>query len=161
MDWDAIGAIAEIMAAIGVIGSLIYVGRQFKHTSTTAIQAMNYDVANLVGNNPTSISVLRRGSADPKQLSEDELFQFSIILYNVYSYLDFVHVQGERGIVNPDLVQRSTALLDFYHLTPGVRAWFNGEILDFNHGRAFSTGFLRFLDEKYGTSDQALSRVQG
>jgi hypothetical protein len=153
LNWEAIGALAETLGAIGVIASLIYVGRQFRHSSTTAIQAMNFDFGHMVGDSLKNVSVLRRGTADPSQLNEDELFQFSIFLYNFYSYLNFVHVQAEKGLVNPDLAQRSIALADFYHLTPGVRAWFAGEILDFKHGKAFSPGFLKSLDEKYGTDD--------
>jgi hypothetical protein len=36
MNWEMIGSIGEITAAIGVILSLLYVGRQLKHSNTMA-----------------------------------------------------------------------------------------------------------------------------
>ena len=33
MEWDALGAVAELMGAIGVIASLIYVGGQIKQNT--------------------------------------------------------------------------------------------------------------------------------
>ena len=147
--WDAVGAGAELLGAFGVIASLLYVGRQFRHSSTTAIQAMSYDMAHMVGDSLENTSVLRRGSFDPDSLSEDELFQFSIFLYNQYSYLDFVYVQSQNGLVNPDLVQRAMRILHFYHPTPGVRAWFDGQVLGFDHKKAFSPEFLGFLEKEF------------
>jgi hypothetical protein len=147
--WDAIGASAELLGALSVIASLLYVGRQFRHSSTTAIQAMNYEMAHLVGDSVENASVMRRGSVDPDTLTEDELFQFSIFLYNQYSYLDFVYVQHEKGLVNPDLFQRAMRVLMFWHPTPGVRAWFEGRVLSFDHKKAFSPEFLTYLDRQF------------
>ncbi len=39
MNWDAIGAIAELLGAIGVIGSLVYLATQLK-ASTQASQLL-------------------------------------------------------------------------------------------------------------------------
>jgi len=83
---------------------------------------MNYELAHLMRSTIENTSVLRRGSFDPDSLTEDELFQFSIFMYNQYSYLDFVYVQSQKKLVNPDLVQRAMRILNFYHPTPGVRA---------------------------------------
>ena len=33
MDWDAVGAVAELLGALGVIASLIYLARQISHNS--------------------------------------------------------------------------------------------------------------------------------
>ncbi len=35
MNWDAIGAIAELLGAIGVIGSLVYLATQIRQNTTT------------------------------------------------------------------------------------------------------------------------------
>ena len=37
MDWTAVGALAEMTGAIGVIASLIYVGRQVQFASKSAV----------------------------------------------------------------------------------------------------------------------------
>jgi hypothetical protein len=33
MNWEALGAIAELLGAIGVIGSLVYLGMQIRHSA--------------------------------------------------------------------------------------------------------------------------------
>ena len=38
MDWEAIGAIAEALAAVGVIATLVYLARQIR-TNTNAVQS--------------------------------------------------------------------------------------------------------------------------
>ncbi len=48
MNWDAIGAIAELLGAIGVIASLIYLATQIRHSrdqmgeNTRALRAGTY-----------------------------------------------------------------------------------------------------------------------
>ena len=40
MDWDALGAIAELAGALGVIASLIYLGTQIRHnTRASSVEA--------------------------------------------------------------------------------------------------------------------------
>ena len=41
MNWDAIGAVAELLGAIGVIASLIYVATQIRR-NTSAVYAIAY-----------------------------------------------------------------------------------------------------------------------
>ncbi len=38
MDWEAVGAIAELLAAIGVIGSLVYLAKQINANSDNVNQ---------------------------------------------------------------------------------------------------------------------------
>lgn len=62
------------------------------------------------------------------------------------------------GLVNPDLYRRAMKVMDFWHPTPGVRAWFEGRLLAFDHKSSFSPGFLAYLDEKFPrTADREAS----
>ena len=38
INWEAIGALAELLAAVGVIGSLVYLGRQINANSENIMQ---------------------------------------------------------------------------------------------------------------------------
>ncbi len=38
LDWQAIGALAEIFGAVGVIASLIYLGAELRHSSRIAFR---------------------------------------------------------------------------------------------------------------------------
>ncbi|MDX1646917.1 MAG: hypothetical protein R3304_07220 [Longimicrobiales bacterium] len=42
MNWDAVGAVAEMVGAVGVIATLIYLAMQVRH-NTRAVRAQTYD----------------------------------------------------------------------------------------------------------------------
>ena len=44
MNWDAIGAIAELLGAAGVVATLVYVGRQIRASSKAQKTATQHDV---------------------------------------------------------------------------------------------------------------------
>ena len=157
--WEAIGAAAELLGALGVIGSLLYVGRQFRHSSTTAIQGMNYENAHLILETRENVSVWRRGCLDWESLSEDEAFQFAGFIYNQFSYLDFVYVQWQKRLVNPDLFQRAMRLVNYYYPQPGIRAYFDGQLLDYDHKSAFSPEFLDYLDREFPRAEDHAAKA--
>ena len=41
MNWEAVGAVAELIAALGVIVTLIYLGRQIRHNSSLLDQSIS------------------------------------------------------------------------------------------------------------------------
>ena len=87
MNWEAIGAIAEVGAAIGVILTLFYLSYQIRHNSQVvrsstrqSISAMQTEIGLQIASDP----ILRRAaqrwlrdtavSEDPEDLLVDELF---------------------------------------------------------------------------------------
>ncbi len=91
MNWDAIGAIAELLGAIGVIASLVYLATQIRHSrdqmsqNTQAMRAGSYqsffqnldEVAARSSSGPEYAKAVRLGSADLDQLSEEEAFYYN------------------------------------------------------------------------------------
>ena len=83
MNWDAIGALAELFGAFGVIASLGYLGVQIRQ-NTTALRGNAHEVAvehlttvlQSLSTNPNLAQLLSRGSQDYSSLSYDERLQF-------------------------------------------------------------------------------------
>jgi hypothetical protein len=48
MNWEAIGAIAELLGALGVIGSLIYVGNQVRTSNVASSVAAKLSAAQML-----------------------------------------------------------------------------------------------------------------
>ena len=46
MNWEAIGAFGEIIGAIAVVLSLVYVGKQFRYSSTYALENIYFQTSN-------------------------------------------------------------------------------------------------------------------
>ena len=87
MNWDAIGAIGELLGASAVLVTLIYLAVQIKQ-NTSAVATATYEstmtgfnVINIVvAGNPALASVLDRGCQNPDSLNSEEVVQFNFLL---------------------------------------------------------------------------------
>jgi len=108
MDWDAIGAIGEILGALAVVATLGYLAvqiRQNTRSTTTSIyeSAMNgYVELNRTASEADISAIVFKAHTDPESLSELELFQ-----YRAFHRMWFAHVYKlfrlyERGVLPED-----------------------------------------------------------
>ena len=87
MNWDAIGAVGELLGASAVLVTLIYLAVQIKQ-NTSAVATATYestmtgfnDINIVVAGNPALASVLDRGCQNPDSLSNEEVVQFNFLL---------------------------------------------------------------------------------
>ena len=83
MNWDAIGAVGEILSALAVVGSLIYVGRQFRHSSTHSLHSLYQQTVSNFSANPANADLMFRGNSDPGQLTRAEQYHYAILLHDL------------------------------------------------------------------------------
>lgn len=103
MNWDALGAIGELIGAVAVVVTLLYVGRQIHQANVQAQASARYSFIEAYGHMNSSItenkdvaSVFRRGLKG-HELGEDESIQFFALLgqfLNTWSALFDLHVDG-------------------------------------------------------------------
>lgn len=87
MNWDAIGAVGELLGAAAVLFTLIYLAVQIKQ-NTSAVATATYestmtgfnDINVVVAGNPALASVLDRGCQNPDSLTAGEVVQFNFLL---------------------------------------------------------------------------------
>ncbi len=87
MNWDAIGAIGEILGAIAVLGTLIYLAAQIRQ-NTAAVTTATYesmvsgitDINLVVVGNAEVTSILNRGARDPHSLDDDEAYRYTTLM---------------------------------------------------------------------------------
>ena len=130
MNWAAIGGAGEMLGAIGVIASLLYLARQMRSAAADARRAaaqavftkMN-TVYESVSANPQLADVFLRGTANLSALSPGEATQFSALLIGfVRSYEELLHYK--RGGTVGDWVWESVELVVLPTLTtPGGLEW--------------------------------------
>ena len=103
MNWEAIGAIGELIGAIAVIITLLYVGRQI-HQANAQTQAMSRysliealgEINLLIAGSKQNASVMRRGLQN-ESLDPDESIQFFTMMgqfVNTSSVLFDLHNDG-------------------------------------------------------------------
>ena len=113
MNWDAIGAIAELLGAIGVIASLLYLARQMRNGAADARRAAEHGrraaaqsvfskmntVFETMAPNPQLADVFNRGMANLSVLSSEEVVQFSSVMFNIVRpYEELLHYK-RAGVV--------------------------------------------------------------
>jgi hypothetical protein len=87
MNWEAISAIGQLIGAIAVLITLIYLALQMKQ-NTAAVATSTYestmtvfnDINVVVANNPELASIINRGCMSTDVLTDTETIQFNFIL---------------------------------------------------------------------------------
>ena len=130
MNWDAIGAVAELLGALAVIASLIYLAQQIRHTwRNLENQAENdvylrtfqaYDPVYQENNG----EIMWKGLHYPDQLSESEAFVFDLLMDRQMTVLIQTARQVELGMLNAEVMGHFAAHYQrIYMDSPGGRAW--------------------------------------
>jgi len=148
MNWDAIGAVAELVGAVGVIASLLYLAGQVRaNTLAAAVSAklnstelLNKFIDVLIGD-PELNDIFLRGIADLDTLSKEEYFRFSNMSLKAFWFFSAAHYQYRRRTITEDEYHESRAVLRYWLRGPGCRSWWD------KLGRAaVSPSFRAFVD---------------
>ncbi len=130
MNLEVAGIIAEILAALAVVVSLIYLGYQVRQNSNQ-LRQQNYssiirgalDTFWIIHRDPVAFDVFRRGCQSFKLLSPDKQAYFHSIMVDLLFYHGTLVAAYQGGLLDKavlDIDQRfSIALL----LTPGGKEW--------------------------------------
>jgi hypothetical protein len=127
MNWEPIGALAELVGALAVVGSLLYVGRQFRHASTQTTHDIYQQTVNNFSASPENAELVWRGNNDPERLSDAERYHYSMLMANFLFAASLVWEQHEKRIVSDESFKRIMIIAYFYYNTKGGRAYWDGE----------------------------------
>ncbi len=130
MNWEAIGAVGELLGAMGVIASLLYLARQMRSGAAgarrAAAQAVFTKITTVfetIAPNPQLADVFLRGTTGLSALSPEEAVQFSSVMFNIARpYEELCHYKRVGAV--EDWVWESVELLALPLLTtPGGLEW--------------------------------------
>ena len=128
-DWGAIG---EIVGAIGVILTLVYLATQIRQ-NTRSMSENNLHTqtdrsighSRFVAGTPEMMSIYQRGMDDPTQLTKEEYWRFGTFLFSMF--LDFQESYHLRGRDEDFYWRISNQNYLFYLSKPGGRQWWDGQ----------------------------------
>lgn len=130
MNWDAIGAMAEVIGVIAVVLSLIYVGFQVRqNTSQLRQDNLRETVRGTLDTNwyfhrdKAAFEVFRHGISDFDNLDPQEKAHFHSILVDLAFYLELVRNMEVSGLVDPAALQTNSRFVAAILATPGGRQW--------------------------------------
>ena len=155
MNWDALGAIAELAGAIGVIASLAYVATQIRHnTRASAVESKLVTTGMLTGfvdmliTDPELNDIFMRGRTSTESLSKEEHQRFSNMVMKTFWFGSAAHFQLRTGTLTEEDWFEIKAILDFWIAGAGVRGWWRR----YGHQR-FAKTYAEFVDAEVARVD--------
>ena len=151
MNWTAIGVIAEVVAAIGVITTLIYVAVQIRDSTLESknIQTQNLVTANsdanyLLASSSELGDIVRTGMFDRDGLSESDRFRFNVFFYAAFNRYDFAYHQYKSGRLDEKFWEKIDFEIPIWLKLPGPAAWWTQD------KSRLSREFVSYVDGRVG-----------
>jgi hypothetical protein len=154
VNWEALGAIANLLAAIGVIATLIYLSIQIRQ-NTKAVRSSS--IQNLVQSFSTTaqaavenefiIPLLLKANADAEALTEEERARLHFWFIMTFRRFEGVYFQRDLGIVDAEVIDGFERSHIAILASKSAQQWW------VDSKEIFNSGFVSYLEEllKKGT----------
>ena len=132
MNWEAIGAAGEVLGAVAVVATLLYVSKQLQEQGralTTTVrdsafqqlQEWNYQVMN----DPVLAHLFQLGAAseDWSGLSPEEQSRLIHCFYSFFKVFENVYLHTAEGSAPPEVWDRNCPVFLAYASQPGCRRY--------------------------------------
>ena len=147
MNWTAIGAVGEVLGAVAVVLTLVYVAAQVRHNTTALNRAASADaIAGIrhwnqtLIDDPTMVRIFGQGVEDMNGLDEDGRARFAVLIFNWLKTFEDMHYQFSKGAMEPEVWQGWERLGGIYFTRQGIRQYW-GE-----RRQVFSPAFQVWMD---------------
>lgn len=128
MNWEAVGAIGEVVGAITVLVTLVYLAVQVKRNTlalkSAAAQAVHENFANWYSSAQSDSKLLdisTKGIRDYSSLSESEKAQFIAMFMSLSSHTQNAFVKWQEGSLSVELWRGWEYVSMNFFSTPGGR----------------------------------------
>ena len=153
MNWEAVGAISQIIGAVLVGITLIYLAIQLRQNTSALKSSTFLAVSSLMGStmevwatHSDLAPLLIKAQAGLDQLSPDERARFGFVMMMAYRRVETVVVQRHLGFIDRELTEGfERSALSVLH-SKGVRQWWDAS------KDAFSNVFSAWVDEKISSN---------
>ena len=150
MNWDAIGAIGEILGALAVFASLVYLALQIKQNTlslrasakhaATSRQLEYFDT--LLGN-PDLRTIYREGLKDFSTLNLDSRDAFWMLMYKSFFSFSEAFYEYKHAHFDEEQWLESSEAIDWHLSHAGARDWWHHP-----QRRAFPSEFTDLVSER-------------
>ena len=150
MNWNAVGAIGEMIGALAVVVSVIYLAFQIRDNTRASVVNVVQDTINafsalesLVASTPDLAHIILRGRASFSNLSAEESLRFDSYYSVTFQVLEGWYTGSDRSISLPkEQVEVTETILRNHLRHSGVRQWWE------TAREEFPRGFAAWVDAK-------------
>jgi hypothetical protein len=157
LNWDAIGAVAESLGALGVIASLIYLGIQLKsNASASRVESKIATLKMLTEFNdkfihyPELYDLWTRGKSGTETLTDEEYAQFFHLNMNSFWVVSAGYYQNVAGKLSDGDWVEVASILDTWMENEGIQKWWSRHA-----GTKFNPNFVSYVNARYGIETDA------
>ena len=157
MDWNAVAAVAEILAAIGVIVSFVYVAAQIRQNTRSvrgathqAFSELFAHINEVLGRDTESIRVFISGPERIEELEDIERGRFISQMLTVFLVFEIAFDNHGRGLLERQYWERVHRMLAWYLKEPGVvvfwqimRSWYTEDFACYVDSELAALGAVR------------------
>jgi len=129
MNWEALGAIGEIVGAVAVVVTLAYLAVQIRQntrvfrSSTEQAQADAHTrCLSLVAQDSDLARLYLRG-ASGESLDRDESLRFGFLLHVVFTQIQAAFFHRRQGTLSPEQWVPASRVAAWWISSPGAQAW--------------------------------------
>lgn len=152
MNWEALGAVAELLGAVAVVVSLLYVATQVRENTRQARRDASRDLARQISDvslavaaNPELGELLVRGGADLMQLSTGDQARYRGLMNSIFRSMEQQYLLRREGALDDESwAAVENIILDFASL-PGTRMYLT------DRGHWYTESFLTYVWDRLGS----------
>lgn len=130
MDWTLLGALGELLGAVAVVVSLVYLSRQV-HQNTTAVRTANavtvqgnfQQLARMFYTDRVMGDLVLRGMRGEVDLAPAEQIAVYAYFFDFLKTAELAYYQYSNGDLDPPLWEASFNFYHAYFSTPGFRSY--------------------------------------
>lgn len=147
MNWEAIGAIGEIIGAAAVLVTLVYLARQIRDSTRAARSSAASDASMAMqswyqemGSNRAASDMWFNAMTSPEPLDTHDEFQFMMMMHAVLLGMQKSYLMSIEGTIDPEFREAITTAIVAVKDLPGMRRYWR-QRRDFFH-----SGFANHVD---------------
>lgn len=152
MSWDAIAALAELIGALAVVGTLAFLIKQIRTNSVMVQNATAQAASEAVADwsrqlteNPDLYRIYRQGLIDDSSLNKEERGLFDLVLFQAFNSISSIYLQYRNGGFGKARWESEMKVFALNFNTPGGRASWERQkhLLDLNFQKEVEIRFDR------------------
>ena len=155
INWDALGASGEIIGAIAVLITLLYLANQSRINTLAinraAIQATlvgRGESTRFLASDPTISELMWRGAENPDNLTPEEWLRFFLICSSIVRPIELAYMDYESEVMNENIWHGQKQTILFWFTKPGVKRWLD------NYGQTLYPEFRQYVAELMAPLEQ-------
>jgi len=156
MNWNAIAAIGELVAALAVLISVLYLARQIRQSALASVGDLRQGISQsfqganeLLAGSPDLADIVMRGATSRSDLSQAEQLRFDSFMTNFFNIVENLHRQeSSRNLFTSERSEEIAATVRKRLVFPGISEFWS-------ENTDFSAEFVQWVEASCAAAQQA------